>query len=149
MRMMIDIRSQLHSAEVHNLIDQLEYPLEIREEKTREIVREYVENPDYVTLGMELNNELVGFIGFSYQSKNTVTIRHIAVRRDQRGKGIGRKMISEIFRNYNLHNVIAETDKDAVKFYRKIGFTIQSLGEKYPGTERFLCQVSRNSFKMR
>lgn len=35
--------------------------------------------------------------------------------------------------------VIAETDDEAVDFYRNIGFEVHSLGEKYPGVERFRC----------
>lgn len=35
--------------------------------------------------------------------------------------------------------VIAETDEEAVNFYRSIGFEVYSLGEKYPGVERFRC----------
>ena len=33
--------------------------------------------------------------------------------------------------------IVAETDKDAVGFYSAIDFTITSLGENYPGVERF------------
>ena len=51
-------------------------------------------------------------------------------------------MILETSSNYNLQEIIAETDKDAVAFYRKVGFKIQSIGEKYPGTERFLCKLT-------
>lgn len=36
--------------------------------------------------------------------------------------------------------IYTETDNDAVDFYRKYGFEITSLGEKYPGVERFLCE---------
>ena len=139
---LIDIRNRLSSYEVHCLVDQLEYPLEVRKEKTREIIREYCENPDQVILGMESDNELIGFIGFCFQSDNLAIIRHIAVRRDHRGNGIGRKMILTMCSNYSLQEVSAETDKDAVDFYRKVGFFIQSLGEKYPGTERFLCKLA-------
>lgn len=32
--------------------------------------------------------------------------------------------------------ITAETDHDAIAFYRRYGFEIQSLGEKYPGVER-------------
>ena len=32
---------------------------------------------------------------------------------------------------------------DAVEFYRKLGFSIESLGEKYPGVERFRCTLQR------
>jgi len=37
----------------------------------------------------------------------------------------------------------AETDAEAVKFYKKMGFQIQSLGEKYPGIERFHCYLEK------
>lgn len=36
--------------------------------------------------------------------------------------------------------LVAETDADAVGFYRHSGFEVMSLGEKYPGTERFSCR---------
>ncbi|WP_268921683.1 hypothetical protein [Metabacillus sediminilitoris] len=39
--------------------------------------------------------------------------------------------------------ITAETDKEAVVFYRNYGFKITSLGEKYPGVERFLCEYKK------
>lgn len=33
----------------------------------------------------------------------------------------------------------AETDAEAAGFYRACGFQVRSLGEKYPGVERFAC----------
>ena len=33
--------------------------------------------------------------------------------------------------------IVAETDHDAVGFYAANNFAITSLGEKYPGVERF------------
>ena len=41
----------------------------------------------------------------------------------------------------------AETDADAVGFYEQVGFTVTSLGESYPGVERFRCV--RASFDVR
>ncbi|MCC2686381.1 MAG: hypothetical protein K0R75_3280, partial [Paenibacillaceae bacterium] len=38
--------------------------------------------------------------------------------------------------------LFAETDRDALRFYQKMGFTAHSLGEKYPGVERFKCLYS-------
>jgi hypothetical protein len=48
-------------------------------------------------------------------------------------------MIERIVSLHALDEIEAETDKDTVDFYRLCGFTITSLGEPYPGTERFLC----------
>ena len=51
----------------------------------------------------------------------------------------GSKMISFIKVKHPVPFVIAETDKEAVIFYENYGFKITSLGEKYPGVERFQC----------
>jgi ribosomal protein S18 acetylase RimI-like enzyme len=139
----VDIRSRLDSNEVRNLVNQLEYPLEIREEKTSQILKEYREHPDQPILGIESNGELVGIIGLRLQPPDGAVIRHIVVRRDHRGRGIGRQMIAQVCHVYSLSVLFAETDHDAVEFYRKVGFEIESLGEKYPGIERFFCKLKR------
>ncbi|MNP39986.1 hypothetical protein D3C76_1335850 [compost metagenome] len=48
-------------------------------------------------------------------------------------------MINEFIKTKKNVRIKAETDKDTVGFYKKIGFSITSLGEKYPGVERFEC----------
>jgi len=40
--------------------------------------------------------------------------------------------------------ITAETVRDAVKFYWSSGFKVTSLGEKYPGVERFLCELKHS-----
>lgn len=50
-------------------------------------------------------------------------------------------MIDELLMLEHLTELIAETDRDAVEFYRKYGFEIHSLGEKYPGVDRFHCRL--------
>lgn len=42
-------------------------------------------------------------------------------------------MIKEVVRIYQLTYIEAETDDGAVEFYKRIGFQVKSLGEKYPG----------------
>lgn len=88
--------------------------------------------------GFELEGEFVGCIGVEIISLNECVIKHIAVSSEQRGKGIGTKMINCLSEQYRF--ITAETDNDAVDFYLKYGFEITSLGEKYPGVERFLCE---------
>nr|WP_201024033.1 hypothetical protein [Paenibacillus sp. 32O-W] len=41
----------------------------------------------------------------------------------------------EFMKENHIRRMEAETDKDAVDFYRKIGFHVTTLGEKYPGIE--------------
>ncbi|MBU7592849.1 GNAT family N-acetyltransferase [Metabacillus halosaccharovorans] len=88
--------------------------------------------------GFELQGEIIGCIGIENIGFNECVIKHIAVSPVHREKGIGSKMIDYLSEEYIL--IIAETDKDVIDFYRKYGFSITSLGEKYPGVERFLCE---------
>ncbi len=138
----VDIRDRLGSPELRDLVEQLEYPPEIRARKTGEIIKEYQEHPDQLILGAEANGELVGFIGLRRGPPSAAVIRHLAVRRDHRGEGVARQAIRRICEIYQFREVSAETDRDAVGFYRRVGFAVESLGEKYPGTERFLCRLA-------
>lgn len=90
--------------------------------------------------GYELYGQMIGCIGLNFTGSNECEIKHIAVSPHMRGQQIGRRMIQFICGKYSLKFIFAETDEDAVEFYRRIGFHVTSLGEKYPGRERFLCK---------
>lgn len=92
--------------------------------------------------GCFINGELAGLVGIIRQDEHAVEISHIAVQQKWRGKGIGRGMITEISKTPGIETITAETDHEAVGFYRSAGFAITSLGEKYPGVERFACILS-------
>lgn len=96
---------------------------------------QYVKNPNRYLYLMEE----AAFIGIEMKDASRCEIRHIAVADDYRGRGIGSRMIEDIIKLHGIQEISAETDVDAVGFYRKIGFNIKSLGEKYPGRERFYC----------
>ena len=72
---------------------------------------------------------------------------HIAVVPARRGEGFGRLLIDLLMQGQGLRELVAETDADAVGFYRSCGFSIASLGEKYPGAERFLCTRSTDGLR--
>ncbi|TQR29130.1 N-acetyltransferase [Lysinibacillus sphaericus] len=99
----------------------------------------YMQSPVRKLYGYDLESEVAGCIGIEFLSPKRCEIKHIAVSLDHRGIGIGSKMISFILEKYSLSFIFAETDKDAVNFYENYGFKITSLGEKYPGVERFQC----------
>lgn len=69
------------------------------------------------------------------------TLLDIAVSEKDRNRGIGRFLISGIMERLALTDFCAETDEEAVGFYRSLGFAITSLGDKYnAGSQRYLCQ---------
>ncbi|HDR6311329.1 TPA: GNAT family N-acetyltransferase [Bacillus cereus] len=76
-------------------------------------------------------------IGIEIIGANKARICHIAVAPQYRHKGTALKMIKEIILMLQLTYIEAETDNEAVGFYKRIGFQVKNLGEKYPGIERF------------
>lgn len=110
------------------------------EERVEMDYRQYQQSANRKLYGYELEGQVIGCIGIKFSGSNECEIKHIAVSPHMREQQIGRKMIQFICGKYSLKFVSAETDKAAVEFYRRTGFHVTSLGEKYPGTERFLCK---------
>ncbi|CAN7290583.1 GNAT family N-acetyltransferase [Rossellomorea sp. LjRoot5] len=109
-------------------------------EKVEEEYDQYIHSTERKLYGFTSGDELVGCIGVEFLDEGVWEIKHLAVIPKHRGKGIGHKMIDSIV---HCAMITAETDQDAVIFYKKIGFEITSLGEKYPGVERFRCVMEK------
>jgi len=101
------------------------------------IVEQYRRDPGLVLLRASIGGALVGVVGYTVKDSDAVVL-HIATREDSRRSGIGRQMLQAV-REAIPHRfrLVAETDSDAVGFYIANGFLAESLGEKYPGVERF------------
>ena len=69
----------------------------------------------------------------------------IAVDLSARSKGVGCYMINQVVKNYSLISVYAETDNDAVGFYRKAGFIITEFPKTYNGETviRYKCELNK------
>jgi hypothetical protein len=67
----------------------------------------------------------------------------VAVETERQLRGVGRLLIREGIARTGAKVFLAETDGDAAQFYAQCGSAITSLGEKYPGVERFACRWSR------
>ncbi|MGG0519202.1 GNAT family N-acetyltransferase [Priestia aryabhattai] len=110
------------------------------EEKVDGEYKKYTCLPSRKLYSIEVNGDTVSCIEVKFLNAKEAVIKHIAVLPKERGKGIGSSIIRFLCKNYDIHSIFAETDKEAVNFYSKFGFQITSLGEKYPGVERFLCE---------
>lgn len=73
--------------------------------------------------------------------RDEAEITSLAVLPDWRRQGFARALIFGACEHLALRAVEAETDADAVDFYRATGFAVESLGERYPGVERFRCRL--------
>ena len=81
------------------------------------------------------HDEVVGLCGFSVHNDH-VEILNIAVAEKERGRGIGRAMTISLRNKINLP-IKAETDDDAVVFYRKSGFETAEFQKQ--GYRRWVC----------
>ncbi len=130
------MKSRLHEEEVRQLIELSVFP---DPEHVIRTIEQYRAVDDLRIMGYESEGQIVGIVGFHIDSNDRMTLRHIAVQPEARGAGFGRGMILELLHQFNPVSIEAETDEEAVEFYRSIGFRIESTGEKTPGTERFTC----------
>ncbi|MBL1226249.1 GNAT family N-acetyltransferase [Enterococcus sp. BWR-S5] len=109
------------------------------ENKAEAAMDEYLRFPNRELYVKCCDNVIKGCIGIDISDEKFLTITHIAVLRAYQGQGVASEMISFVEKIYKPTKIIAETDSEAVVFYEKCGFEINSLGEKYPNVERFKC----------
>ena len=93
-----------------------------------------------IALGVRRDNKFCGILIMEDKEGDELYLLDVAVLKDSQNQGIGRAMITYVQETYKPSCIIAETDDDAVNFYRKIGFKVRSLGEKYPGIIRYKCK---------
>ncbi len=107
------------------------------------ICESYRSDPQQYLFGLEEDEQLLGCIGARIEASQQGVLQCVAVLPARRGQGIGKQLVNALCREFELRKLTAETDQDAVEFYRRCGFKVTSLGELYPNTERFLCLLQR------
>ncbi|MBM7687311.1 hypothetical protein BCR24_11445 [Enterococcus ureilyticus] len=117
------------------------------EKNSEKILEDYLGPSNKHLYVKRCNNVAVGCIGINISDGNSLTITHIAVGKPYQRNRNASEMIDFIKRVYKPSMIIAETDNEAVGFYQKYGFKINSLGEKYPNVERFQCSLIINHHK--
>ena len=137
---MIDLKSTLDDPLLIEILSHAIYPDPDRIERA---LGAYRSRDDLVLRGLQVDGRLVGCIGLELLGDRSATIRHIAVATDKRGMGVGRALVERALAEFRLDRVDAQTDRDAAGFYRRLDFALTSLGEQYPGVERFHCVLER------
>ena len=99
--------------------------------------KKYQEDENTNVYAYKENNQYKGIVIFTVFD-STATIRDIAVKPEHRGQGIGSKLIDFIFNSFNAQNITAETDDDAIGFYKKYGFTVADTKVEFD-TKRYVC----------
>jgi len=140
--LIVDLRSltlhELHSSQFRDL---LRLAVEVDEESLLRIIDEQL--PQLSVIGAVLNGVVVGFVAFD-DSSSPIVIEFIATSEAQRGKGLGRRLVLEVQHSRPHAEVYAQTDDDAIGFYRKMGFvdTPAATDLRWPERPRYDCVLA-------
>jgi fructoselysine 6-kinase len=126
--MFTDIKHNMDNPVVHRIIAYAAF--DGSPKGIAKTVQKYQSNPELHFYAWIESGEVLGICGFEVHD-NKVEIHLIAVDEATRGHGIGSAMVTALQEKYNK-DIEAETDDDAVVFYRKRGFkTIEFMHEKH------------------
>jgi ribosomal protein S18 acetylase RimI-like enzyme len=89
-------------------------------------------------IGWQEGEVIVACAGAEKLGGGTIGIRSIAVAPAWRNRGVGRALIDALVKHHNAARVVAETDDDAVGFYRRCGFAVEDAPPKF-GRARYWC----------
>ncbi|MBQ7038302.1 MAG: GNAT family N-acetyltransferase [Clostridia bacterium] len=138
--MIKDIKSIFSNIEVYTVYSACMF--EPTYEKFKAKARSFQKDSSVSIYGFFDGESIIGVIA-TRENKETIEIIGISVDNKDRNAGLGTKLIDYIRGNTDKQ-IVAETDCDAVGFYKKYGFhineyTVSKSGEAYT---RYLCWLN-------
>ena len=91
---------------------------------------------------LEVEGEVVGILGGSRIDNTHLTIRHMAVVPHMQRKGYGTALLDALLKEITLQTLEAETDDDAIGFYRKMGFKTKRKEDDLLDRVRYACTLN-------
>ena len=134
--MFYEIKDQLDNPDVRAIMAASAF--DPSPEAMEQKVMEFRRHESWQLYGWVENGQVLGVCGFKIH-KDYMEILNIAVAESIRHHGIGGKMLTALWKKYKMA-IEAETDDDAVEFYRKRGFTTTAI-QKY-NVRRWTCVLT-------
>jgi ribosomal protein S18 acetylase RimI-like enzyme len=103
-----------------------------------EEVRSHYRSGEWTFIGLQDGEEVVACAGAERLDDDTVGIRSITVEPAWRNRGLGRALLDALADRLRAQRIVAETDDEAVGFYRGCGFVIEDAPPKF-GRPRYWC----------
>ena len=137
--MLCDIKNQLDCPHVQNLI--MASAWDQSETTTNKKIAQWRTGQDLCLYGWVAEGVVLGVCGIVLTTTH-IEIVNIAVAPHMRKQGIGYAMIMALRQKYPLP-IKAETDDDAVDFYKKCGFEIKGIIKQYGevACQRYHCTL--------
>lgn len=133
-----DVKASLWQPEVLALLKPSVY--NPTPERLKHRAEEYAADSNVKAYACKNSEKYIGIVVFVTEN-GTAEILDIAVKPEYHKHGIGRKLIDFIFNRFPVDTIIAETDDEAVEFYKKCRFTITPTKE-VSDTRRYFCKLS-------
>ena len=134
--MFINMKCKMDNPDVHKIIAYAAF--DGSPEGVAKKVQEYILSPKLHFYAWVENNAILGICGYDVHDEK-VEILLIAVDEDSRGRGVGSAMVTALQSEYGK-DIEAETDDDAVEFYRKRGFNTHEFIHETKG-KRHTCML--------
>ncbi len=131
--MFCNIKDRIYDSAVRKIMAQSAF--DQTEEAMDRKAEEFIRHVSWQLYGWIEDEEIVGICGFVVY-RDYIEILNIAVAQHAQRKGIGSRMIAKLW-NEHKKTIKAETDDDAVDFYRKCGFSTTEIS-KY-NVRRWTC----------
>lgn len=142
MKNIVDLKNNFIMADVYRVYSACMF--EPTWEKFRERAENLSADPNVRVFGCFEDDALLGVIAVRKMS-DYAEICGIAVEEKRRGCGIGGKLVRYVMDMLKPDVLSAETDDDAVEFYRKAGFLIEEFAKVYDSGvyRRYRCTLRR------
>lgn len=115
-------------------------------EKLLNLVKNYNENENIYPFVGYIENKIAGIIVIEKINERIYEIIDIAVHENYRNLGVASSLIDYITENFEIQTLYAETDDEAIGFYRKYGFNSELIS-KIEATNRYRCTLTVNKLK--
>ena len=109
-------------------------------ERLKHRAEKYIADSNVKAYACKSSEKHIGIVVFKTEN-DTAEILDIAVKPEYRKHGIGRNLIDFIFTQFPVDTITAETDNDAVGFYKKCGFALTPTAA-VEDTARYFCRLS-------
>lgn len=138
MKQIDDVKGILKNKDLLSLLAESVY--NPTEDRLNNLADTYINNPNTVIYAIYEDDLYLGIIILEIKGDKIIEILNIAVNAGFRKSGIGSSLINHCIDTFHPRKILAETDDEAARFYRKLGFEIKSLGDKYrSGIMRYQC----------
>jgi len=136
---LIDLRGRQDEPAVRRVLERSHGSTEALEEACA-----HYRSGEWTFIGWQEGEEILACAGAEQLTGGTIGIRSIVVAPAWRHRGLGRTLLDSLAGRAGASMVVAETDDDAVGFYRRCGFAIEDAPPKF-GRPRYWCvhEISR------